>query len=344
MAFRVRIVKNSTKGGHRPISDYQADLEAALDEFAAENETSIDDNVRAILGARGFPPNTKKDRSYTHPIPFTITYTNYLFGCLSVPADLDDGRSDYSNFFFLASECSLVAIFNDPSWVYEPFFAGAVFTVLNRNEETDELSVGQVVVRIMGLSIAALDHSLEALENRYLKLAERVPSFASALRASRNDHEHHVQPIQDLAVEVNSLAMVVGRTALLLDAASRGNADGSEMHHGGALFSADDRKRIRGLEIKAAQLVAFQEHLAFEVSALLSRCDQLQEAALTVATHRVTVLGALILVPNLLFDYFGQAFDPLPDWVRRFGFLLTGGLTIIYWVGHYVWFRRRRYL
>ena len=81
-----------------------------------------------------------------------------------------------------------------------------------------------------------------------------------------------------------------------------------------------------------------------EVTDSIQKLDRMQDKALVLATHRVTALGAMILFPNLIFDFFGQAFEPLPPWFRSNGWWFTVFLTVAYWVIQYAWLRRRRYI
>ena len=344
MSYKGIIVKNSTSGGNRPIEDYRKDLASAVSDFEDTNGLVVDTSVLSVLGATGHPPTSKKAKAYTHPFPCITSYGDYLFGSVSVPADLDDGKSDYSNLYFLATDSSLVVVFNDPHWVYNPFFGGAVLSLLRRNQQEGIMSVGETLVRILGFTIAALDHSLEALENRYANFQDWIPAGRKHNRRFEVDLDYAYQPIQDLSVEVNSLSAVVERISRMTFAITQTEIGSSLGAIAKNIFSEEDRRTAQGLQLKSEQLVGFQSHLAFEVASLLNRYDHLQETALTVATHRVTVLGALILVPNLVFDFFGQAFDPLPAWLTRSGHLLTLSLTLSYWAVHYLWFRRKRYL
>lgn len=343
VAHNLQKVKNSTSGGNRPVADYQADLAEALDNFEREAGVHLDPFVYRTLGASGHAPNSRRDRPYRHPFPFITTYGSYIFGCVSVPADIDDGESDFTNLYLIANSSHLVVVFNDPHWVYNPFFGGAVLNLLSGYERQGSVDVPAVIVQIVKFALAALDHALEALANRYShyeKAIAQIDSFST--KQLEKEIPRLTRILENVQIETSSLGSVLAGTAEILEEISgrqllvqNGQPD---------LFSHQEKLTCNGLRLHAANLKSFHSSLLFDIDALLRLLDRHQERFLTLATHRITALGALILFPNLIFDFFGQAFDPLPQWLRTFGFQFTLLLTLSYWVLHFIWFKRRKYL
>ena len=338
-------MKNSSKGGNRPIAEYQEDLSVAIAEMESECGIKVDEQVLSALGARNFSLTTKKEKSYTHPYPSLRVFDKYVYGCFSVPADIDDGLSDFTNLHFLATPTYLVTIFHDPHWVYNSYFGDAVIKLLEKNDGLTDGDVSTTIVTLLGFVLSALDHSLEALSNRYDHYKSRVNAIDENDGRSLEDEVERKYPsIQSLSIEVEALQTVVEVTARIIERLEIGSSQFDSVNGLPDFFSESDRRTCSAMSVHAGQLVSFQRHLAFQTSQLLGQLDRYQEKALTMATHRITALGAFILIPNLLFDYFGQSFSPLPNWIRTYGFIATLVLTIAYWWLQYVWFRRKRYL
>ena len=345
MALNLQKVKNSGKDGNRPIHEYQEDLEVALATFEQETGVLLDPFVRRTLGARDFTLNSKKDRSYTHPFPFIASYGRYVFSCVSVPADIDDGKSDFTNLYVVATRTHLVAIFNDPHWVYNSFFGGAVLKLLASYEEKETADIPELVFNILGFAVASLDHALDALSNRHERFAKKIKSVdKDDGLALEQEVDHRLPALESLQIETSSLGSVVIETARVVAKVAAGAVETDELGGSRDYFSDESKAALGGLQIHSAHLEVFHKSLLYDVEALIALLDRYQEKSLTIATHRVTAFGALILVPNLLFDYFGQSFNPLPDWFRHYGYVATFAAMIIYWVLHGLWFRRRRYL
>ena len=342
-------IKNSEKGGNKPIYSYQKELEAALHNFETSQKLLVDDTVRSALGASGYASTTKKDRFYTHPVPHLSNHGSYLFGNLSVPADIEDGKSDFTNVLFLATRDYLLTILVDPSWVFNARF-GEVFLKLHgqHNEDGEESLVSKTIIRLITVSVSTLDHSLDALNHRLRRYKEKIEKVTSRDgKALEAEIDKRYSSIQDLDIEINSLTTIVEQLEMMLGQIENYkiflSGDNSEF----PFFDVDNQKSVNGLRIQTVHLISYQRALVFDCASLLKKMDRLQEKALTLATHRITAFGAAILIPNLLYDFFGQAFNSgqqLPQVVRDNGWTISVAMTVGYWVFQYIWFKRKRYI
>lgn len=345
MKDTLQVVKNAEKDGHRPIEEYQKDIDTALMRFKSETNIELDSHIFSTLGASGHSLNSKKDRGYTHPYPFLTSFGSYIFGCVAVPADIDDGKPDFTNLYLLATKTHLLVVFHDPHWSYSPFFGGAVLNIINKHKDSELIKVPDVISEILGFAVAATDHALEVLANREEKYRIRIKELG---RRNGSDLEREIEKrfpaVEILQIETTSMKNVVRGLSNLLQDVHNGAVLIESDGYSGNFFDDTNKNFLNGLRHQATQLQMFLESLIVEVTSLYQTLNRYQERALTVATHRVTALGALILFPNLIFDYFGQSFEPLPNWIRESGYLFTLGLTSLYWIIQSLWFRRRRYL
>lgn len=342
---RIHVVKNSRNGGNRPLVEYQEDLEVALVSFERNNGIELPPLVRRTLGARGHNLNSKRDRSYTHPFPFLNGYDGFLFGCLAVPADIDDGLADFTNLYLLASQTDLVVIFNDPSWVYNPFFGGAVIKLVERDARDGVVSPPDLVLEILGFTVASLDHALEALSNRRDHYAKKIKLIDKDNGPEiESEVERRFPAVENLQIETSSLTTVVEEVSRVLTAVAAGQITFTAGGVRQDFFQFVEVAARDGLQLHSAHLVAYLRSLLFDIEALIHRLDRYQERALTIATHRITALGALLLFPSLVYGYFGQAFGELPQWWYEKGFQVTLIGTVTYWIAHFTWFKRKKYI
>ena len=340
------IVKNSRKGGHRKREDFQSDLENRLSEFEGESGLKVDRSVREAIGAHEFSLIGEREKVYTHPFPHISSYGSYLFGCFSVPADIDNGTADFSSLFFLATESQLLTVFKDPSWVYNGTFGGAVLSLYNRHAESETERVAQTLLKLAGFTVAALDHTFDALGNRSEKYEERVSNISEGDgKAIERSIARILPPLIVLKDEIMSLRTVTSQTAEILDRIENGRvALNPESDSPVSFFTKAEMHYANGLFVHARQIDSYRDALTHEIVDSIAKLDRLQDKALVYATHRVTAIGAMILFPNLIFDFFGQSFSSLPNWIRVNGWWLTLALTILYWICQYAYFRRRRYI
>lgn len=346
MAHKWEIVKNSRKGGHRPRDEYQAELEEALGRFEKDCGVQVDRSVRQALGVYEFQLQAERDKIYTHPFPHLSSHGEYLFGCFSVPADIDNGKADFSSIFIVATETNLLTIFKDPYWVYNAYFGGAVLSLHGRHQESGSERVAFTLLKLLGFTVAALDHTFDALGNRAQRYEARVSTISERDgRGLERAISRNLSSLISLKTEVNSLTTVTQETSDLLRRIEEGRVKlNPKSESSESFFNLIEEHHANGLFVHASQVDSYRRDLSELVSDSIAKLDRLQEKSLVLATHRVTAIGAMILFPNLIFDFFGQAFAPLPPWFQSNGWWFTVALTAAYWIGQYAYMRRRRYI
>lgn len=155
----------------------------------------------------------------------------------------------------------------------------------------------------------------------------------------------NLPPLTVLKDEIEALRTVSKQTVEILARIESGRVTlNPETESPIGFFNNSEMHLASGLFVHASQIDSYRDALTREIVDSIAKLDRLQDKSLVYATHRVTALGALILFPNLIFDYFGQSFTPLPNWMRTNGWWLTIALTFVYWISQYLYFRRRRFL
>lgn len=339
-------VKNSTKGGNRPVEDFQLEIESGIAEFEHDTGLTIDSVAREAFGARGFSGTHLRERTYSHPFPHIVSCGGYVFCSLSVPADLEDGRPNFTNFSLVATDKFVLSTLADPHSVYNPYFGGAIVSKHGRHLINGSDSVSETVLSFLSFSVAAIDHSLDAMSNRLLRNRYEFEKI------DQRDGRHvelevkKRQPIiSNLNVEINSLTTVIRQLEEITRAVMNNEivlSDGSEFR---SFFDESQRRNSTALFLQAARLRAYHANLTFDCASFLQTLSGSRDSALAFATHRITAFGAAILIPNMLFDFFGQgSFDGMPAWFSRNGLLLTAGITALYWALQFWWFKRKRFI
>ena len=197
-----------------------------------------------------------------------------------------------------------------------------------------------------GFTIAALDHTFDALGNRSEKYEDRVFKISqNDGKAIESSISRYLPPLIILKDEIQALKTVTTQTVAIMSRIENSRVElNPASEQPTPFFNNAETHYANGLLVHASQVDSYRDALLREVTDSIQKLDRMQDKALVLATHRVTALGAMILFPNLIFDFFGQAFEPLPPWFRSNGWWFTVFLTVAYWVIQYAWLRRRRYI
>ena len=246
---------------------------------------------------------------------------------------------------FLATKDFLVTTINDPHEVYNAYFGGAILKLFENHSTKPKTNTAATIIKLVTFSIAAVDHSLEAMSN---KLTKNRVLFESIDRKDGRKLERSVATrtpiVNNLNVEINSLTTVVNQ---LIEITRRIESDDLrvEDHNGEVSFFGTEEIRYgSGLHLQALRLGGYLETLKFECRSFLDQLSRSRESSLTMATHRITAFGAAILVPNLLYDYWGQGFATMSEPFKSYGWRISFGVTVLYWLLQFWWFKRKRYI
>ena len=247
------------------------------------------------------------------------------------------------------SDLFLGLTFSDyPSWVFNARFGQAFLNIFKQHTEHGNESVSKTLIRLIGICVSSMDHSLDSLNHRLRRFKEKIEEInVKDGRLLEQEIDKRYSSIQDLDIEINSLTTVIEQLEIMLAQIENQKTSISKENSEVAFFDEDNQKTANGLRIQAVHLISYQRALVFDCASLIRKMDRLQEKALTLATHRITAFGAAILIPNLLYDFFGQAFtsgQQLPQVVRDNGWTISVVMTAGYWVLQYVWFKRKRYI
>lgn len=339
-----RNIKNSQKGGHRPREEFVAELDQALSDFERRNGVKVDVHLDAVIGFGG-NDLAERPANYSHPFPRLEDHHTYLFGLLAVPADLAKGERDFTNLIFLATEIELLTIIKDPPDTFAKLFGTNFLRIYDRHAESGSDLVGPTLARLFKYAVDADEHALNTLGLKTERWVNKLDEISSRdLRRLERDLARLTPELLKVHAEVRAMATTTAEMANIVRDVLDPRMITLNDSYVNQLFVTVPQPSLRSLFARARQTESYRRDIEGELDAALQRCDQLREQAQITATHRVTAYGALILVPNLLFDFFGQAFVDLPMWLQRWGWWLTLGVTVTYWFVQVQILRRRKYL
>lgn len=346
-----RIVKNSTRGGHRPAAEFKADLESALVAFElGESEPDGDHRptrfelhgtIRETLGLGSDEQVVNMESTFNSPYPFMHGHGAYVCGMLSTPTSADDGAAEFTSLFIVASTRQLLTVILDPPTTYAGPFGQRV---MNRNEDHESGSGGDVGTTILMLirdNVTSLNFALRELTLDAEHVHRVLSEFGSSRDRDTFDSLKRIEAhLVRMKIEIDSLDSVLRATADLVKQISDNHVDvdGDEQ-----MFDRRHEISAAMLALQARQAVSVCDRLDEKVNALSSKCEMLRDKFFVEATHRIGAVAALLLVPTFIVGLYGQNFDfPERHWAN--GYVYSWSLIVLSTAALLVYFRRKRWL
>jgi len=338
-----RIVKNSRVGGHRPIAEFNAELSQALEEFEAGHEPPIalHGTIRENLGLASGDQVFNINSLFTNPYPFLQSHGPYLCGLVSTPTSAEDGVSEFTSLFILASDRRLLTVIFDPETTYAGPFGQRLLNRQAAHERTGVNDVGTSILMVLRDVVTSLNFALRELELEAEHIIGVLREFGGDRKRDTFESLKRIEAhLVKMRIEIESLQSVTRATAEVLRGISEGAID---VDGPAQIFDRGREISAEMLAIQARQTNSVRDRLEGKVQLLSSKCETLRDKIFVEATHRFGAIAALLLVPTFIVGFYGQNLD-FPDghWTSGLGFSVflivasTAALT--------VYFRKRRWL
>lgn len=343
MGHAWRIVKNSQVGGHRPRTEYLADVQNALAAFV-ENEANgfaLHESVGEALGLASGEQVIDLDGLFVDPYPFLHSHGSYVCGLLATPTSVADGLPEFTSLYVLATPTQFLSVILDPPATYAGPFGQRLLNRHAAHLEDGRDDVGGTLLMVIRDNVTSLNFALRELSHDVDFYEETLRTFGRNYQSNSSDVLSIIEAyLVKLRVEIGSLKTVVQQTSAILEAIA---GHRMELAESSGVFDRRHEITADNLAMQAARTVAIRDRLDHEVGALLEKCEQLRDKFFVEATHRIGAVAALLLVPSFIVGVYGQNFDfPERHWMAGYGFSWVLILTSLAFL--LVYFRRKRWI
>ena len=337
MPFTWVLVRNHEQGAPKDLATLSDEIDAGLLRFEDAAGSRVDGLLREEMGVGEWLVASNAVANFSHPISRIERHGDFILLNLAVPASLSNGIADFTNVTVLAHEDALLMIIKDPQGSYAAEFGGQLLHDFRRHaaadESTSEWTVSLVLNRILRSCVVSLEMAIS-------KLRAGVREETRALRRIENNE---IQP----GTIIDRIEAHFGRVLAELRALRRTPVQMRQIGLEITEWLDDpqipawlvelDLRRTRYLDVRLQQLEAMVETFIEDLDRGIKRCDDVNQRQLLEAQKSNTFWTSALLLPNLVFAFFGMSF---PDGAREFAWfwwLASAGLgaygvvTIVYW-------------
>lgn len=285
------------------------------------------------------------------PFPKVESHDSYLYGVLTTPTDITDGRSIHFNVHFVIHETAALAVV----WGPRDGVEGRSRDLVRRfregiNDMPEPENPGDAIVRIAQVIVEDLQDLLDRIHesiDTQLDLVENA-IFQRNYQSLSDNTNLTYRDLSRLKFEIISIAPTISETKNFFASIEAGTVvirpPFTAMKDGIPPFASNHRIWFNDLHMKARSLKAQRTGLENEVRLLFDRLTSLEDRRQTVAQMRFAAVASILLLPALIVGYFGQNFKSMGILGEWWTPGLSGIVLAVITVFQYTFFKVKKWL
>lgn len=324
----------------RSAQEFGQDLSQRIEAFESAVQIPVDDLLREEMGVGPWLALGESPSNYSHPIARAEAHGPLTFISLAVPSSLHNGLADFTNVLMLAHPRGLLTVIRDPLGTFAAAFGGLLLADYNAHQKGERtFTAGEAAYRAVRACVLSLETSLTTLravvDNCFQKLR------AIELREQRvgQDLDGLEAEFGKTLAELRAMTRTPAQILAICDKIEQWSLDGLQ----DGLFDMKTARRVNFLKSKVAQVEAIMGTFVSDIERAIKRCDDVSKRELLDAQRNNTYWTSALLLPNLVYAFFGQSFlgnarESTPFWV------VSGAILIVYGAGsaYFLLYRTRR--
>ena len=329
MSLTWYLVRNHEKGKMRSGEEIGAELDAKLAEFESISGVVIDDLLREVVGVGPWIALGESPANYSHPIARIEAHGPVTFILLAVPSSLHNGISDFTNVLMVAHPLAIVTVIRDPAHAFAADFGGRLLTDYSahiQNKRT--FTAGEAVFRATRSCVLSFEASLTTLRATIASCFDNLRAIELRQLRVGQDFDELEAEFGKTYAELRSMTRTPSQIHEICDKIEQWSLSGAQEK----IFDENITRQVNVLRSKISQVDAIMGTFISDIERAIKRCDDVSKRELLDAQRRNTYWTSALLLPNLIFAFFGQSF--LGD-VREgtFFWWISGSLLGLYGLG-----------
>lgn len=329
MSLSWYVVKNHENGKMRPAKEIGAELDIKLGELEKVTGIQIDDLLREEIGAGQWLAAGEAPANYSHPVIRLETHGQLTLVVLAVPSSLHNGIADFTNVLMLAHPQALLMVIRDPSETYSAEFGGRLLADFKAYEkEVRVFTAGEVLYRSTRSCALSIEASLSTLRASVSGCFEKLRAIELREQRARNDLDSLEAEFGKTLAELRAMVRTPNQLINVCNRIDELTSSGEQSN----LFDAKVVRQVTYLKSKIAQVEAILGSFISDIERAIKRCDDVSKRELLDAQRRNTYWTSALLLPNLIYAFFGQSFlgdarEGAPFWWVSGAFLVAYGIA-----------------
>lgn len=323
------------------INPSQSKVQEEIDKFTSSHDSNfaLHDVAKRNLLENSF--------DFTDPFPRVESHGRYLFGEFATPTSLVDGKDLFLTAHFVVSFDYGLVIFRSPDEGFIEKDSRLTQNVDVKLAKSSE-SGGRFILDL--IEFIVLDY-----EEKIAEVHERIDDDLLTITNQFANHRKNVTKI-DISKYYNSASLfnidilgcessIEGMLQVLGEIASD-KIDLKITKETGVLemFTQDLEIEMSDLHIRMRHLKLLRNNLQETLKITFKKFEKIEELRQTRASHNMTAIASIMLLPSFLVGFFGQNFKVSDELNFHSGWLVSLGLIITVSIAQIIFFRRKNWL
>jgi hypothetical protein len=324
----------------RTASEIERDLDARIADFESATGHRIDDLLKEEVGVGPWLAQGESPVNYSHPVARIEAHGALTFLTLAVPSSLHNGVADFTNVSMLVHPRALLTVIRDPDGTYAADFGGRLIAdhkLFQNGERT--FTAGEAAFRATRSCVLSLETALTTLRAAAKGSFDKLRAIELREQRVGKDVDELEADFGKTLAELRAMVRTPGQVRHICDKIESWSLSGGQ----DGLFPATFARQAAFLRMKVEQVDAVLSTFISAVERAIKRCDDVSKRQLLDAQRNNTYWTSALLLPNLVFAFFGQSF--LGDARESTLFwLVSGAVLLIYGAGstYFLLARNRR--
>lgn len=323
------LVRNHERGAMRPAEEVGNELNSRIADFESASGVKVDDLLKEEIGAGQWLALGESPSNYSHPVVRIERHGELVLMMLAVPASLHNGLADFTNVLMLAHKRAVLSIIRDPKGTYAAEFGGRLRADYQLHTSNEQLfSADEAVFRALRSCVLSLETSLTTLRAAVGRCFKELRAIE--LRESKKGPDLDVLEAEfgKTLSELRAMTRTPGHLQSICD-----NIENWAMNDMMSdLFSKEIVRQVTFLGSKISQVEAMMGTFVSDIERAIKRCDDVSKRQMLDAQRRNTYWTSALLLPNLIFAFFGQSFLGDAREGAQFWWI-SGMVLVVYGIG-----------
>ncbi len=301
------------------------------------------------LGIHSVAENNLLENSFdfTDPFPRVESHGHYLFGEFATPTSLIDGQDIYITSHFIVSFTRGVLIFRTPDGTPIKELSQSYGEFHDRLVDAQS-SGGRFLIDLITFVVTDYEKKMDEVHEAIdLDLHSLTKSFTELGRnVTKIDVTSFYNKATLFNIDVVGCQSSINGSLQILGEISNDQIDlkVSNEQDKAELFTRDLEIEVSDLEIRLRHLQSLRFALQSTLDMTFKKFEKIEELRQTRASHNMTAVTSIMLLPSFLVGFFGQNFRVADGLNFQWGWFVSVGLIIFVSVGQFIYFRRKNWL